>query len=432
MRQSKKPVRQDCIRKRTWTNQQGTEQVRYDAQIYLGRDPETKKQHFLTRTFPKADEARDWVVKRKAAKLNGDVVPNTKETFLEYLDGWLSQHEVRAVTIHGYRSMVDRWVRHPPKDCPQLGPIRLTALHGPAFTQLYRHMKKRGLDRSMRYLHAILKQALEYAVSHDMLNRNPARKANVPKKNPQGEPEPLANERSSKGAMTLEEAGRFRDAAQEDRLGALWWVLLTGGLRPCEALALKWRDIDFEAGAVHVRHTLTRAGLDATDHPEGWKLTLPKTEKSRRTTPLPAGTMKELRKWKARQAQERLQVGAEWQDHGFVFTTQLGSPLDLSNLHRGSFRSVMERAGLGTHGPERKKPRSGPTPKRRFTPSFRIYDLRHTFASLLLDDGEDLVVVSRLLGHATIKLTSDTYIHITEKRKGKATQRWDRLLEARG
>jgi len=115
--------------------------------------------------------------------------------------------------------------------------------------------------------------------------------------------------------------------------------------------------------------------------------------------PLPTITVRELRAWRAVQNQERPLQGAEWADHGFVFTTTRGTPLDDSNLHRGSFRRIMEAARLGSYvGDEPCKPRRGPTPKRIFKPAFSVYALRHSHASLLLMDGESLLVVSRRLG----------------------------------
>jgi integrase len=129
--------------------------------------------------------------------------------------------------------------------------------------------------------------------------------------------------------------------------------------------------------------------------------------------PLPPVAMRELRHWQKLQEWERRTFQGEYQDYGFVFTTEVGSPLELSNLCRGPYRRVMERAGLGEYGPEPKKPRSGPTPKRPFTPAMRIYALRHTGASLLLLAGVPLKVVSERLGHSSIVLTADVYGHLT-------------------
>lgn len=99
-----------------------------------------------------------------------------------------------------------------------------------------------------------------------------------------------------------------------------------------------------------------------------------------------------------RMAKEQLEAGPSYQNLGFVFTTKAGLPLDNTNLNSENFLEVMRRAGLGDKGPPRTKPRSGPTGRRSFKPSFRMYDLRHSCATLLLRAGESPKVVSERLG----------------------------------
>lgn len=206
--------------------------------------------------------------------------------------------------------------------------------------------------------------------------------------------------------MDLEQAWRFREAAYQDRYSALWHVLLLGGLRPGEAFALRWKDVDTEAGAVRVVHNLVRiTGV------KGWRVEAPKTKGSRRTVPLPPVAMQELAKWKTQQKRDRLHA-VEWEQsqHDFVFTTVRGTPLHGA---RRWFERVMEVAGLGELGPQpERKSRSGPAPQRPFKPQFRMYDLRHTCATLLLLAGVPLKVVSERLGHASITQTADRYSHV--------------------
>ena len=160
--------------------------------------------------------------------------------------------------------------------------------------------------------------------------------------------------------MNEDEAGRFLEAAREDRYFPLWVVLLTGGLRPGEALGLKWEDVNFEESRIHVRHSLTRVGLDREKYPDGWMLKDTKTGRGR-TVPLPDLAIRALREWKKKQAGERLLVGSEWQDHGFVFTTPNGSPPNQSNLNTRNFNQVMARAGLkGSGDPNPRSPGMDP------------------------------------------------------------------------
>lgn len=111
---------------------------------------------------------------------------------------------------------------------------------------------------------------------------------------------------------------------------------------------------------------------------------------------------------KRRQSEERLKLGSEWQDHGLVFTTSLGSPLNISNLSAKHFKPALKRAGLPT--------------------SIRLYDLRHTCATLLLSAGENPKVVSERLGHASITLTLDVYSHVLPDMQKAATDKLENLL----
>jgi integrase len=124
--------------------------------------------------------------------------------------------------------------------------------------------------------------------------------------------------------------------------------------------------------------------------------------------PLPQSMAVALAEHKRRQSQERLKLGSEWQDHGLVFTTTLGSPLNISNLTSKHFKPALQRAGLPT--------------------TIRLYDLRHTCATLLLGAGENPKVVSERLGHASIVLTLDVYSHVLPDMQKAATDKLENLL----
>lgn len=129
-------------------------------------------------------------------------------------------------------------------------------------------------------------------------------------------------------------------------------------MRPEEYLGLRWTDVDLAKASVTVQRALvwrTKGG--------GWYFTEPKTSRSRRTIPLPTSMVIALTEHKRRQSEERLRLGSEWQDNGLVFTTVLGTPLNISNLTAKHFKPALKSAG---------------SPK-----CIRLYDLRHTCATLL-------------------------------------------------
>lgn len=421
------------------TKREAQKGVRWDIAVYLGRDRKTKKAQFHYETFDSYGEAEAKVLELKGRKKGGGPRPiASKATLGEWLMEWLDLHstQVRARTLHGYKGIVRRWITEPPGHVPPLGHIKLRDLSVHDFDRLYLHMFKHGQrgwglkPKTIRSAHIVFRRALKDAAVKGFIGKNPTDGATIPK----------ATARAGKGskkkktvrAMGKDKAKRFLIAAREDRrYSALWHVLLLGGLRPCEAFALEWEDVDFDGKAVRVEGSLNRVGVDREKHPEGWELTAPKTDSSNRTVPLPAVAMKELEAWRTQQKRDRLAAGLAWQNHGFVFTAENGSPLDLSNLRRGSFREVMEAAGLGVQGPIPEKTGSrGPAPtKRPFKPDFRIYDLRHTCASLLLKGGIPLKTVSEILGHNSITITADIYGHMID---GMAQEPANKLEEMFG
>ncbi len=196
---------------------------------------------------------------------------------------------------------------------------------------------------------------------------------------------------------------RFLAVLEGDRYSALFALALSTGMRPGEYLGMRWTDVDLSKPAVTVRRALvwrTKRG--------GWYFTEPKTSRSRRTIPLPDSMIAALVEHKRRQSEERLRLGSEWQDHGLVFTTSLGSPLNISNLTAKHFKPALDRAGL---------PRT-----------IRLYDLRHTCATLLLTAGENPKVVSERLGHASVTLTLDVYSHVLPDMQKAATDKLENLL----
>ena len=163
---------------------------------------------------------------------------------------------------------------------------------------------------------------------------------------------------------------------------------------------LHWGDVDMEAAALQVRGTLqrTKGALTVTE---------PKTAHSRRGAALTSLAVEALRRHRVRQAQERLLLGAAWQDHGLVFCRPDGRPLDGTGMLRTDFYPLLKRAGL---------------------PQVRFHDLRHSAATLLLSQGIHPKIVSELLGHTTIRVTMDIYSHVLPDMQREAVLAMERLL----
>jgi len=260
---------------------------------------------------------------------------------------------------------------------------------------------RKGLDAlgdrlSTRYLQiarASLARAIRYAEAHDLVGRNVATLIDAPA-GQVGRPS---------RSLTLDQSLALLQAAQESRLNAYVVLSLTVGIRTEEARELHWDhvDLDGDPGAarpvppsVAVWHSV-RQGGDT------------KTARSRRTLALPQAAVQALREHRKRQAEDRLAAGPMWQDHGLVFASAVGTPLDAANVRR-EFRKITEAAGLGT----------------RLAPR----DLRHTFVSLMSADGVPVEEIARLAGHNRTATTELVYRHELRPVITTGAEAMDRIL----
>ena len=192
---------------------------------------------------------------------------------------------------------------------------------------LYTGRLEAGLSpTSVAHLHAVLHPALSQAARWGQTPRNVASLVTPPRVRRQ-EMQTLS-ETNSRGSL---------EAASGDRLEALYVLALTTGMRQGELLGLKWQDVDMERGSLQVKATLQRT-------PSGFVLAEPKTPRSRRQVVLSAIAVAALRRHKVRQAEERLRLGAAWEDNDLVFANEVGKPIEATNLIRRSFQRILKGA----------------------------------------------------------------------------------------
>ena len=338
----------------------------------------------------------------------GIVVGTTRGlTVAQYLDAWttgtlaeqVAAGDLRASTRDSYVDMVSRHIK------PYVGRHRLEELKPPHLrawvAELRQVTSARGRPLSARTIqiaHATLRRALNDAVRDELIPRNPAVLVR-----------PGRVQRKTIEALTTAEAKALLKAAAEDRLFALWLVLMSLGLRRGEALALRWTDIDFDAGTVTVSRSLQRQRTGEMTAKGQHRTVLveapPKTDGSVRVLALPQSLQVALKEHRARQLRERLSAKF-WADAGLVFTTPAGTACEPRNIYRG-WHAVCDKAGV-----------------RRCRP----HDLRHTAASFLLLQGADMRTVMEQLGHTRMATTSDLYTHVLEEVKRDAATRMDGLL----
>ncbi len=273
----------------------------------------------------------------------------------------------RPRTVQGYRALADNHLR------PALGKVALDKLSPTIIRRLLAEKTDAGLSpTTVRHIHGLIRNAPGDAEWEELVHRNAARAVRPP-----------ALRRPERRALTVEEARRLLDVVRGHPLEAFYVTALTVGLRRGELLGLRWVDLDQDAGKLTVRQTVQRVGGRL-------QFTEPKTDRSCRTVPVPAPTVELLRKHRRRQAADRLVAGDRWQDHGLVFTSRIGTPIEPDNLDR-SWYQLRAAAGLDW---------------------LRIHDLRHACATFLLASGASPRTVMKVLGHSQIGLTMNTYPHV--------------------
>jgi len=363
-------------------------------------------------------EVQDLLTKALADLQDGLPVLNEKQTVSDYLSWWLhhiAKSTVRPSTWASYEELVRLHLR------PAFENVLLTKLTPQHVRTFLNDKLTSGLSsRRVQYLHAVLRAALNAAIRDQLLHRNVAALVKPPRVTGK-DVQPL----------TLREARRFLDSIRGNRLEALFTVAVSLGLRQGEALGLRWRDIDFEAGTLRVRNALQRikpskgsaiapTDSDAGEHQAGhfrFHLVEPKSKPSRRTIALPKLTLSALVEHKRRQEDERLLAGSRWHSpvlicdgqritvDDLVFVNRLGNPFDAPIVtHR--FQILLKRAGIGHH---------------------RFHDLRHTAATFLAVQGVHPRAIQAALGWENLAMLN-RYAHFVAEQRQAVASAMDSIL----
>lgn len=322
---------------------------------------------------------------RRRSENNIPITPNHL-TVGKYLREWLDQivaGRVRPSTLTAYRHYVDQYLE------PDLGGVRLGKLTAREVRQYLDALKRRHVGaRTVRYIHATLRAALEDAMREELIEKNVAKLVRAPAVT-KSEPQPL----------TVEEIKTLFAANRDDRLFALLVLIALLGLRRSEVLGLQWSDVDLDAGTLTVRRGLHRV--------EGRLVAMdPKTARSRRTIPLPEVVVQALRGHLDRQEKERAELGRIWQDSGHVFTSTIGTPLDPDNTTK-----FVQRALIAA---ELRK--------------VRMHDFRHGCVSVLLGLGVPPRTVMEIAGHSGLEMTMNVYAHVSMDDKKAALEKFGDLF----
>ena len=357
------------------------------VRVYFGRDSQTNTRKYHNQTIHGPfREAQRFLNLRLQQRDIGRVSRAAVLTLNQLLDQWLStvvKARVRMRTFRDYEALLRLNFR------PVLGSRLIGTITQIDMQSLYAQMFARGLSaRTIEYTNAVVRSAFRQAFRWKMLAEDPCTGVDLPRVR-----------RKEMEALRVEECRRFLGVAEKSEWYSLLALALTTGMRPSEYLALKWSDIDWHRGTASVCRTIQVAGTE-------WTFDDTKRKRSRRVVKLQNFVLKALQELREKQEGER--EGSWSSERELIFVSAAGLPLKQRTVKR-EFRKLLGLAGIR---------------------SVRLYDLRHTAATLAIAAGVSVKVISDQLGHASISFTLERYSHVLPSIQDEAAAKVEQLLVA--
>lgn len=387
----------------------------WEARYSVGIDPGTGKSIRKSVYGKTQKEVREKLRKATAQIDEGTYFEPSKITLGQWLDTWLKDYtgDKKYLTVKHYAAQCETHIK------PALGAVKLGKLTAPQIQGFYNELGKTGLavhtkdkktgkvtisreplaTKSIRNIHGILTKALHTAVSVGYIRENPADRVTLPRV-----------EKKEIHPLTDDQVAAFCKAAAEDEFCYLLQIIPFTGLRESEAMGLTWDCIDFKAGTIKVNKQLIKRPKAAG----GFTLAETKNDRIRVIKPAPS-VMQILKARQRQQIEHRLAAGEAWQswtdgngqERPLVFTTPTGANLCQQTVYNHC-KKVLARIGAGDRC---------------------VHDLRHTYAVISLQNGDDVKTVQGNLGHATAAFTLDVYGHVSEKMKDASADRMEKYMQ---
>lgn len=379
------------------------------VRVTLGTDPGTGKRITVSETVTGSTpalarrEAQTTLTRLLSKKDDGQLFVASRDALAEYLDTFLEivQPDIKASSHLAYAQCIRLYLK------PRLGNVKLQALTGTHIRQMRARMldekKDDGRQRFSRSTVALvmrtLRTALNVARREKLIQVNPMDDMQLPKQTR----EKRVVDKDKVPALHTAEYQKFMAYAQYEPEFAMWVTGITAGLRPQELFALHWSDL------VGSKLTVQRALVRQRDGSFGEGMQ--KTYDSYRVIPLPEETVAALVAWRKKQAALKLEKGEAYdRSTDLIFATDTGKHLDHNNVSK-RWRKLLKRAGLR---------------------HVKLYGIRHTMATILLENGVPVKVVSERLGHANVKTTLEWYAHVSPKAADEAADVFSSILRKQG
>ncbi|UEL49191.1 tyrosine-type recombinase/integrase [Terrisporobacter hibernicus] len=330
---------------------------------------------------------------------NGIIPTNDKITLEEWFYTWLwdfRKRDLKEKSFQRYEGIYRNYILN-----SDIGRVKLTDLNSSHIQRYYN--KLLDVDNkptsTIKSLNTKLKTCLTEAEKQGYIQKNWCKLVTLPK------------DRNAKEikVLTKEEQDLFVEAIKGHPLETLFLLALGTGLRLGELLGLKWQDIDFTEKNLKVNRSLqriTEITREGNRHSKIIEQT-PKSKNSSRTIPLPDDVIKKLKLHKSLQNESKLLSGSLYSDNDYVFTNEIGYPIDDKKPGR-NLKSILKKLNIEP---------------------IKFHALRHTYATRLFEVNVSPKIVQMLMGHYDISITMDIYTHVMENQKVEAVEQLNQILK---
>lgn len=359
---------------------------RWEARATVGTDPGTGKP---VRKSVYGTTQQDVRKKMHAITVSidcGDYKEPSKLTVKDWFEIWVTDYNLnlKPLTLKSYNTQINNHI------VPALGRVKLSALAPHHIQKFYNGLNENYSAKTIKNIHGVMHKGLKQAMDLGYIRINPADTCKLPK---------VVKTKVIPMDKTIIPV--FLEAIKGHQFETIYTVDLFTGLRQSEIIGLTWDCVDFEAGTVFVYRQYQKLK-------GGYHWATLKNGKTRLIRPAKL-VMDTLKAEKIKQAENRLRAGSAWENlENFIFTNPLGTHIKHETLSK-NYKKVVTEIGY---------------------PALRFHDLRHAFAVLSLQAGDDIKTVQENLGHHSAAFTMDTYAHVTDAMRKESSERMDALIKS--